>query len=122
MALNPRFYGLEFSSQDGDAAQQPLAAGLQRTRLIEGVTERVGNPDAATGEYPDLLWRVTSKTAGITYVGRGRYGFICGKHELARIALTADPVDLKDFRCRVCDAEREATAERARFRELVHAR
>lgn len=71
---------------------------------------------------PDLLWRVSGKSTGITRLDDGRYAFVCGKHQLARLQTVSDPVDLAGFTCRVCDAEREAAAEMRRFVELVHGR
>lgn len=69
---------------------------------------------------PDLLYRLTGKSTGITRLEDGRYGFVCGKHQLMRLATSADPKDLQGFTCRECDAHREAAPERRRLMEVIY--
>lgn len=108
---------LQREREPRDTPEQTLAdelgAAFERYRL----SQLRGND----GAIPELLWRVSGHSTGITRLEDGRFAYVCGKHELARLAIVADPADLAGFTCRVCDAEREAVAERRRFMELLHA-
>lgn len=109
------FSVLQRQREARDTAKQALPDELGAAFERQSLTEPVS-------EFPELLWRVSGHSTGITRLDDGRYAFVCGRHELARLPIVSDPVDLRGFTCRVCDAEREAGAERRRFMELVHGR